>query len=122
MSEPGSPSPSSSPPAPPQLPVREGGTIPQVVAAPLDVDTQIWQIKPPQNQLVVIVKGTQGVSPPMFPVMADGVSLAQNPTLTDLETVTAAENGIRALGTTNALYVDVDQNGVFDPPGVSVVP
>jgi hypothetical protein len=58
----------------------------------------------------------------MFPVMADGVSLTQNPTLTALETVTAAENGIRALGTTNALYVDVDQNGVFDPPGVTVVP
>jgi hypothetical protein len=54
--------------------------------------------------------------------MADGVSLAQNPDLTSLSTVTAAENGIRALGVTNALYVDVDQNGVFDAPGVSVVP
>ena len=72
--------------------------------------------------IVVIVKGTQGVSPPMFPVMADDVSLTQNPDLTALEAVTAAEDGIRALGTTNALYVDVDQNGVFDAPGVSVVP
>jgi hypothetical protein len=72
--------------------------------------------------IVVIVKGTQGVSAPMFPVMTDGVSLTENPNLTALETVTASENGIRALGTTNALYVDVDQNGVFDPPGVSVVP
>ena len=72
--------------------------------------------------IVVIVKGTQGVSAPMFPVMTDGVSLTQNPTLAELSTVTAAENGIRALGTTNALYVDVDQNGVFDAPGVTVVP
>ena len=72
--------------------------------------------------IVVIVKGTQGVSAPMFPVMTDGVSLTQNPNLAALETVTAAENGIRALGTTNALYVDVDQNGVFDAPGVTVVP
>ena len=72
--------------------------------------------------IVVIVKGTQGLSPPMFPVMTDGVSLTQNPNLAALETVTAAENGIRALGVTNALYLDVDQNGVFDPPGVSVVP
>lgn len=72
--------------------------------------------------IVVIVKGTQGVSAPMFPVMVDGVSLTQNPNLAALEAVTAAENGIRALGTTNALYVDVDQNGVFDAPGVSVVP
>ncbi len=72
--------------------------------------------------IVVLVKGTAGVSAPMFPVMTDGVSLTQNPTLVALETITAAENGIRALGTTNALYLDVDQNGVFDPPGVSVVP
>jgi hypothetical protein len=72
--------------------------------------------------IVVVVKGRSGVSPPMFPVMTDGVSLTQNPNLTALMDVTASENGIRALGTTNALYVDVDQNGVFDPPGVSVVP
>jgi hypothetical protein len=72
--------------------------------------------------IVVIVKGTQGVSAPMFPVMTDSVSLAQNPTLAALEAVTVTENGIRALGTTNALYVDVDQNGVFDAPGVTVVP
>ena len=72
--------------------------------------------------IVVVVKGTQNVSPPMFPVMTDGVSLAQNPNLAALQNVTATENGIRSLGTTNALYVDVDQNGVFDAPGVSVVP
>lgn len=72
--------------------------------------------------IVVIVKGTQGTSAPMFPVMTDGVSLAQNPDLASLSTVTTTENGIRALGVTNALFVDVDQNGVFDAPGVSVVP
>jgi hypothetical protein len=72
--------------------------------------------------IVVIVKGTLGVSAPMFPVMVNGVSLTENPTLAALEAVTTAENGIRALGTTNALYVDVDQNGVFDAPGVTVVP
>jgi hypothetical protein len=72
--------------------------------------------------IVVLVKGNQNVSAPMFPVMTDGVSLSQNPTLTDLANVTTTENGIRALGVTNALYVDVDQDGAFDPPGVSVVP
>ena len=72
--------------------------------------------------IVVVVKGTSGVSAPMFPVMTDGVSLSQNPNLTALMSVIPTENGIRALGVTNALYVDVDQNGVFDPPGVSVVP
>lgn len=72
--------------------------------------------------IVVIVKGTQGTSAPMFPVMTDGVSLTQNPNLAELSSVTAAENGIRSLGVTNALFVDVDQNGAFDAPGVSVVP
>lgn len=72
--------------------------------------------------IVVVVKGTNGVSKPMFPVMTDGVSLTQNPDLASLMNVTTSENGIRALGVTNALYVDVDQNGVFDPPGVSVAP
>lgn len=72
--------------------------------------------------IVVVVKGTNGVSAPMFPVMTDGVSLTQNPNLTALMNVTATENGIRSLAVANALYLDVDQNGVFDPPGVSVVP
>jgi len=71
---------------------------------------------------VVVVRGTQGVSPPMFPVHPDSVSLTQNTNLAALENVTASENGIRALGFTNALYLDVDGNGVFDPPGVSVTP
>jgi hypothetical protein len=72
--------------------------------------------------VVVLAKGTNGVSEPMFPVYASGLSLAANPTLNDLKTVTAAEAGIRSLGFTNALYIDVDGNGEFDPPGVSVVP
>src|SRR5262249_36130355 len=72
--------------------------------------------------IVVLVKGTQGVSAPMFPVMTDGVSLTQNPNLRALGTVPASENGIRSLGVANALYVDVDGNGTFDPPGVSVAP
>ena len=65
---------------------------------------------------VVIVKGTTGVSKPMFPVHPFGVSLAQNPTLDDLEDVTVAEAGVRALGVANALLADVDGNPGFDPP------
>lgn len=72
--------------------------------------------------IVVVVKGTAGVSAPMFPVHPRNLSAAQNPTLADLVNVTAAESGVRALGFTNALFVDVDGNGAFDPPGVSVVP
>jgi len=72
--------------------------------------------------IVVVVKGTPGVSPPMFPVFPRNLSAAQNPTLADLVNVTASESGVRALGFTNALFVDVDGNGAYDPPGVSVVP
>jgi hypothetical protein len=73
--------------------------------------------------IVVVVRGTPGVSAPMFPVHPDGVDIAtENPTLAALENVTVGEKGMRALGFTNALYVDQDGNGLFDPPGVSVVP
>jgi hypothetical protein len=72
--------------------------------------------------IVVVVKGTPGVSPPMFPVFPRNLSAAQNRTLADLVNVTASESGVRALGFTNALFVDVDGDGAFDPPGVSVVP
>ncbi len=73
--------------------------------------------------IVVLVKGTPGVSPPMFPVMVSGVDVdTENTTLADLINVTAAESGIRALGFTNALYLDVDGSPGFDPPGVSVSP
>jgi len=65
---------------------------------------------------VVVVKGTPGVSAPMFPVHPSGISLAQNPTLDHLEAVTAAESGVRALGFTNALFADVDGQPGFDPP------
>jgi hypothetical protein len=72
--------------------------------------------------IVVVVKGTSGASAPMFPVFPRNLSPAQNPTLADLVNVTAAESGVRALGFTNALFVDVDGDAAFDPPGVSVVP
>jgi Ni,Fe-hydrogenase III small subunit len=66
--------------------------------------------------IVVVVKGTSGNSPPMFPVHPSDLSAAQNPTLADLETVTAGENGVRSLGVANALFVDMDGNPGFDPP------
>ena len=72
--------------------------------------------------IVVVVKGTSGASPPMFPVFPRDLTPAQNLTLADLTNVTASETGVRALGYTNALFVDVDGDAAFDPPGVSVVP
>jgi hypothetical protein len=57
---------------------------------------------------VVVVKGTDGVSPPMFPVMAQDINPATNPTLADLIDANLNEGGVMALGFTNALYADVD--------------
>jgi hypothetical protein len=71
---------------------------------------------------VVIVKGTPGQSPPMFPVYARDLSAAQNPGLAELVVQSPGEAGVRALGVTNALYLDVDGNGTFDAPGVQVAP
>jgi hypothetical protein len=70
---------------------------------------------------VVVVKGTPGVSEPMFPVFASSLS-QQNQTLEDLLDGNLGEGGVNALGFTNALYVDVDvpSNG-FDAPGVPPV-
>jgi hypothetical protein len=69
--------------------------------------------------VVVLVKGTQGAtgSPPMFPVFPRSLSAGENPDLAALIDNTSTEDGTRALGFTNALYVDVDGNAQFDAPG-----
>jgi hypothetical protein len=99
-------------------------TVPVNGAARLQTDLTVSLTGLTRDEwIVVAVRGTQGVSPPMFPVYPQPTNVAtENPTLADLENVTPGETGVRALGVTNALYVDVDGNGVFDPPGVSVVP
>lgn len=72
--------------------------------------------------VVVVVKGTQGNSAPMFPIYGLNVDVANNLTLANLTTLDPNESGVRALGFTNALFVDVDGNGVYDPPGVQLAP
>lgn len=65
---------------------------------------------------VVAVKGTDGVSPPMFPVFGDDLRRAGNATLADLTDGNLGEEGTLALGVTNALYADVDGVPGFNPP------
>jgi hypothetical protein len=65
---------------------------------------------------VVIVKGTDGVSHPMFPVFGDDLRRATNTTLADLVDDNLGEDGTLALGMTNALYADVDGTPGFNPP------
>lgn len=66
--------------------------------------------------VVVVVRGTDGVSPPLHPVMPFDLDRASNTTLADLLDGNLGEGGVLALGFTNPLYVDVDGNGRFDPP------
>ena len=67
-----------------------------VPAIPLTGDT--W--------IVVLVKGRDGISKPMFPVFADDLASAGNTTLANLVDGNLGQNGVMALGATNALYYD----------------
>jgi hypothetical protein len=81
-------------------------TIVTVPFADLAVDT--W--------FVVVAKGTDGVSPPMFPIVASDLSPATNTTLANLVDGNLGEGGVLALGFTNALFADVDGVAGFQPP------
>jgi hypothetical protein len=65
---------------------------------------------------VVVVKGSDGVSRPMFPVMAQNLNSDSNGTLEDLLDGNVGEGGVLALGFTNALYADVDGVPGFQAP------
>jgi hypothetical protein len=65
---------------------------------------------------VVVVKGTDGVSRPMFPVHTANISTSSNTTLANLTDGNLNESGVTALGVANALYADVDGNPGFDAP------
>jgi len=60
--------------------------------------------------VVVLVRGTQGVSRPIYPIVP-GIEAAENPGLDQLIEVVAGEAGDRALAFTNALRIDVGGDG-----------
>ncbi len=73
-----------------------------------DLATDTW--------FVVVVRGTDGVSQPMFPVMVNDIPSATNTTLENLLDGNLGEGGVLALGYTNALYADVDGVPGFQAP------
>jgi len=85
-----------------------------VHVVPLSLARDAW--------IVVLARGSDGVSRPMFPVMPASLQAGSNATLADLLDGNLGEAGVLAMGFTNPLFVDVDGNGVFDPPGVAVLP
>ncbi len=77
--------------------------------------------------IVVMVKGTDGVSKPLFPVIPNSLQTSTNTDVDDLTDGNLGEDGMLALAFTNPLFVDVDDgagglpDGDFDPPGVSFI-
>lgn len=65
---------------------------------------------------VVVVRGRDGVSRPLWPVMPGSLSSGSNQTLAQLLDGNLGENGTLALGNTNALYADVDGTPGFQAP------
>lgn len=65
---------------------------------------------------VVLVRGSDGVSRPMFPVFPKDLRTSGNATLAQLLDGNLGESGTLALGYTNALYADVDGVPGFQAP------
>ena len=71
--------------------------------------------------VVVMVKGTDGVSRPLYPVLPNSLKTSTNTTLPGLTDGNLGEDGMTALAFTNPLFIDVDGGG-WTPPGVLVTP
>ncbi|MBW1684524.1 MAG: hypothetical protein JRS35_05605 [Deltaproteobacteria bacterium] len=59
-----------------------------------------------ETWFVVVVKGSDGLCAPMFPIYPDDLSKGSNPELGDLVDGNVGEGGVMALGATNALYFE----------------
>jgi len=66
--------------------------------------------------IVAVVKGTDDISEPLFPVVPNGLSRELNAVFDDFLDGNLGEMGMMALGFTNPLFIDVDGNGEYDAP------
>ena len=71
--------------------------------------------------IVVMVKGTDGVSKPLFPIIPNDLKQSSNTTLANLEDGNLDENGITALAFTNPIFIDLGGDG-WTAPGLKVTP
>jgi hypothetical protein len=69
--------------------------------------------------VVVLVKGTDGISEPLFPIQPNSLKTSTNTSLANLIDGNLGEDGLTALAFTNPLFVDVDGGG-WTAPGVQV--
>ncbi|HEV7734731.1 MAG TPA: hypothetical protein VGR62_21340 [Candidatus Binatia bacterium] len=72
--------------------------------------------------VVAVVRGSDGVSRPLFPVMPNSLSTAGNTTLANLTDGNLNENGMLAMAFSNPIYLDVDNDTVWTAPGVLLTP
>ena len=72
--------------------------------------------------IVALVRGTDGVSRPLFPVLPYSLPAEGNTTLAELTDGNLGEGGELALAFTNPLYVDADADGEWTAPGVRLTP
>ena len=68
--------------------------------------------------IIAIVRGSDGISSPMFPIVPESLDRSSNETLDDLLDGNLDEGGIPAFAFTNPLFIDVGNNG-WTPPGVA---
>ncbi len=73
--------------------------------------------------VVAVIKGTDGVSCPLFPVVPNSLDPNTNATLADLKLCDLDPNnpelGVNSLAFSNPLFFDVDGDGDYDAPGVA---
>ncbi len=72
--------------------------------------------------VVVLVRGTDGVSHPLFPYLPNSLKQSTNTTLAQLVDGNLGEDGLLALAFTNPLYIDGNNDGMWTPPGVMLTP
>ena len=77
------------------------------VVRPLQVDRDAW--------VVVVVRGSDGVSKPLWPMNPQDLQEESNQSLDALVDGNLGEGGQTAVAYTNPLFIDVDGNGRFDP-------
>jgi hypothetical protein len=68
--------------------------------------------------VVVMVRGRDGVSRPLFPVIPNDIDPDLNETLDDLTDGNLGQGGVPAVAFSNPLFLDVNENGQYDPPGL----
>lgn len=73
----------------------------------LPVETDTW--------VVVLVRGTDGISRPIWPMNPQDLEAGSNASLDDLTDGNLGEGGNTALAFTNPLFLDADGDGRFDP-------